>query len=166
MKKNPAVKSMLTLTVSLLLLIGMWSVIGLLVFPQVPRGEKLKNIIDEREALLIQLAEEADNPEALTVMSNSPEVKSLMKEAGIALVFPDDAGVVFALSGKGVPENGGLYLLYRPDGEYIFSKEGQWQPGQPKEGGALEWISADGLQSVTVTRLNDRFYLEESRPVR
>ena len=56
MKKNPAVRSMLTIALYLVLLIGMWSVIGKWVYPTVTDRSRAEELAQKHSPLLIRLA--------------------------------------------------------------------------------------------------------------
>ena len=63
MKKNPAVRSMLTIALYLVLLIGMWSVIGKWVYPTVTDRSRAEELAKKHSPLLIQLAENSADGE-------------------------------------------------------------------------------------------------------
>ena len=51
MKKNPAVRSMLTIALYLVLLIGMWSVIGKWVYPTVTDRSRAEELAKKQRAV-------------------------------------------------------------------------------------------------------------------
>lgn len=161
---NPAVKSMVTLGLSLVLLIGVWAVIGGLLFPSQPDEDRYAAFIKNRGPLLEQVAQNAMDSNQWSGIRGLPEVQSMLVEGGIASVTAENGGVTFLLSGT---ETGERRILYRPDGEYVFDGLGdlsKWV-GLETGGGSWRWTdAATGQRYVNVRRLGERFFFEERSP--
>lgn len=157
-------KSLLQLAVYLVVLIGMWIVIGALFFPKPSQAERLSDYVKKHQPLLVQIAENAMDESKHTGIMNTVDVLQLLGEEHIASVEAYKHGAAFAIQSEETPElPGHLYLIYLPDGQYVFDMEGEWSAGTPDENGALRWEGGHGPGSyVAVTRLADCFFLEEA----
>lgn len=110
-----AVKSMLTLLCYLLLLIGLWSVIGIVVFPEKTTENKYADYVKGNAPMLTQVAENAMNPEQWEGIMDVPEIKEMLENGSVQSVQAYDSGVAFTLPGS--IADGGLYICYDPSGD-------------------------------------------------
>lgn len=159
-KMNPAAKNMIQLLSYIVLLIGMWMVIGAVAFPKPTTVERLTSYVKTNEKVLIQAAENAMDENVNPGIMNSVEVLKILGTEHIAAVEPYAQGAVFHIIQDSTGDNGYLDIVYLPDGQYAFSREGDWTAATPDENGTLRWTSGDVW--VSVTRLSDCFFLEES----
>ena len=159
-KMNPAVKNMIQLLSYVVLLIVAWIVICLVAFPQPSTIERLTDYVKTNEKVLVQVAENAMDENVNPGIMTSVDVLKILGEEHISVVTAEENGAIFTISGDETPENGYLQIVYLPDGQYAFTREGDWTSASPDENGTLRWVS--GNTWVAVTRLTDNFFLEES----
>ena len=95
----------------------------------------------------------------LTREQRTKQLKILGTEH-IAEVEPYAQGAAFHIIQDSSGDNGYLDIIYLPDGQYAFTRDGEWTAASPDENGTLRWVS--GNTWVAVTRLTDHFFLEES----
>ena len=161
-KMNPAAKSMIGLLASIVLLVGMWSVIGYIAFPKPSVPQRLTGFVAENESVLVQVAENAMDETVNPGITTSVEVMKILGEEHIASVTAYEQGAAFNIESDETPAGGCLRILYLPDGQYAFRTDSpeEWKSAALKEANALRWENASGGY-VNVTRLTDRFFLEE-----
>lgn len=159
-KMNPAVKNMIQLLSYIVILIGIWMVIAMVAFPEPSKEERIADYVKENEAVLVQLADNAMDETVNPGIMNSVEVLKILGTEHIAAVEAADNGAVFHIVSDETPDGGYLDLVYLPDGQYAFAREGDWVAATPDESGTLRWVSGDTY--VSVTRMTDHFFLEES----
>ena len=156
-KMNPAVRSLGTIAVYLVALIAVWLFLGRMLFPQTSRADATASFVSANAPLLTQLAEAAENDaEMLALMRADSNVSQILSAGGVGAIFADERGVVFSLEGKGVPDNGYLYLLYCPGG-YTFGRTGNWN--ESRSGSTVTYAGGDAVYRVT--SLSGPFWLEE-----
>ena len=159
-KMNPAAKNMIQLLSYVVLLIGIWMVIATVAFPKAPKEERIAAYVKANEKVLVQVAENAMDENVNPGIMTSVEVLKILGAEHIAAVTPAESGAVFAIGSEEVPDGGYLHIIYLPDGQYAFSREGDWTAASPDKNGTLRWVS--GNTWVAATRLTDHFFLEES----
>lgn len=159
-KMNPAVKNMLQLLFYIVLLIGMWTIIGLVAFPSASTAERLAEYVEENEKVLVQVAENAMDETVNPGIMTSVEVLKILGTEHISTVTAIENGAVFTISDDDTAADTDLQIIYLPDGQYAFSREGDWTAASPDQNGTLHWVS--GNTSVAVSRLTDHFFLEET----
>ena len=160
MKKNPAVKSMASLMLYLLLLIVLWYAIGMVAFPKPSREERLKAYVGKHQNLLIQVAENAMDEDQWTGIRNTVEVMELLKEENISDVLPYEQGAAFMIAPAKSSIQVQARILYLPDGQYAMNVAGDWHSAEVEKDGALRWEDGAGGY-VRALRLADGFYLED-----
>ena len=69
-------------------------------------------------------------------------------------------GAIFTISDDDLAANTSLQIVYLPDGQYAFAREGDWTAASPDQNGTLRWVSGNTV--VAVNRLIDNFFLEET----
>ena len=163
MKKNPAVKSMATLMLYLVLIILIWYGIGMVAFPTQSREDRLKSYVKQNEPLLVQIAENAMDETVWEGILTTPEVLEVLDREEIADVQPYAQGAAFVIEEDGQDPHLQRLLIYLPDGQYALTLEGDWQPATAGSDGTLRWEGGDGPDSyVTATKLSDHFFLQEA----
>ena len=139
MKKNPAVRSMLTIALYLVLLIGMWSVIGKWVYPTVTDRSRAEELAKKHSPLLIQLAENSADAEQWAGIAETETVQSLYE-------------TFYMKSGSADRTHA---LVYAPSGAYVPPQDvSDWT-----ETATYEYKSASS--TATAIRLSDTFFYEE-----
>jgi len=162
-----AVKSMLSMLFYLLLLIGIWAVIGIVVFPEKTTENKYADYVKNNAPMLTQVAENAMDSTRWEGIMDVPEIRDLLEKGSIRAVHAYDAGVSFVLPSQ-MPD-GGLYLCYDPSGDafldasrhiaVIAQYPGDWtqtestQTLQRWQGGMMD----KGYYNIS--KLADGFYL-------
>lgn len=162
-KMNPAAKSMIGLLSCIVLLVGIWSVIGYIVFPKPSTSERLTGFVTDNESVLIQVAENAMDETVNPGITTSVEVMKILGKEHISSVTAYEQGAAFNIESGETPAGGYLRILYLPDGQYAFHTDSpeEWKAAAPKEKNMLRWEHASGSY-VNVTRLSDCFFLEEA----
>lgn len=159
-KMNPAVKNMIQLLSYIVILIGMWTVIGLVAFPSASTAERLTDYVEKNEKVLVQVAENAMDDAVNPGIMTSVEVLKILGTEHISTVTGAENGAVFTISDDDTAADTDLQIIYLPDGQYAFSREGDWTAASPDKNGSLIWVS--GNTSVTVSKLSEHFFLEET----
>lgn len=159
-KMNPAVKNMIQLLSYIVILIGMWTVIGLVAFPSASTAERLTDYVEKNEKVLVQVAENAMDDAVNPGIMTSVEVLNILGTEHISTVTGAENGAVFTISDDDTAADTDLQIIYLPDGQYAFSREGDWTAASPDKNGSLIWVS--GNTSVTVSKLSEHFFLEET----
>lgn len=159
-KLNPAAKNMLQLLSYIVLLIGLWMAIAAVAFPKPTTLERMTGYVLRNETVLVQIAGNAMDETVNPGIMNSVEVLKILGEEHIAMVTGTENGAIFTINGDDTPKDGYLHLIYLPDGQYAFTREGDWTAASPDENGTLRWIS--GNTWVSVNRITDHFFLESS----
>lgn len=159
-KMNPAAKNMIQLLSYIVLLIVMWIVIGLVAFPKPSTAERLTDYVKANEKVLIQVAENAMDENVNPGIMNSVEVLKILGQEHIAEVESYAQGAVFHIVEDSADDSGSLDIIYLPDGQYAFTREGDWTAASPDENGTLRWVSGNTV--VAVNKLSDCFFLEET----
>ena len=159
-KMNPAAKNMIQLLSYVVLLIVIWMIIGVVAFPKASTIERLTDYVKANEKVLVQVAENAMDENVNPGIMTSVDVLKILGTEHIASVTAAENGAVFAINSDETPKDGYLQIVYLPDGQYAFSRDGNWTAASPDENGTLRWVS--GNTWVAVTRLTDHFFLEES----
>ena len=154
-RKNPAVKSMLTLALYLVLLIGMWSIIAKWVFPTTTDLSRAKELVKEYPALLAQLAENSADSTQWEGIQESDTVQTLYDTYNVTYVETVNGCTHFYM--KVTDASTTHALVYAPQGEYL-PPEGDWAK---TEGESSTQYVLDAT-TITVTRLADNFFYEES----
>lgn len=158
-KMNPAVKNMIQLLSYIVLLIGMWTVIGLVAFPSASTADRLAEYVEQNEKVLVQVAENAMDETVNPGIMTSVEVLKILGTEHISTVTAIENGAVFTISDEDATADA-LQIVYLPDGQYAFSREGDWTAASPDKNGTLHWVS--GNTSVAVSKLSEHFFLEET----
>jgi hypothetical protein len=159
-KMNPAAKNMIQLLFYIVLMIGMWAIIGMVAFPKTTTAERLTEYVEKNEKVLVQVAENAMDENVNPGIMNSVEVLKILGEEHIAKVEPYQQGAVFHIHSDSDKDNGVLDIIYLPDGQYAFTREGNWTAASPDAKGTLRWVSENTW--VAATKMTDHFFLEES----
>ena len=161
MKNREAVKSMIQLGLGVVLLVGMWAIIGRLFYPQQTAEDVRAAFVKNNAPLLTQIAENAMDPEKWAGIQDTAEVQSLLKEGNVTAVTGGETCARFELAYDGVPD-GRLAILYFPDGQYRFGYDGGWTEEETK-GDARRWVGGlAGQGYVNVRPLSGGFFLEEA----
>lgn len=162
-KMNPAAKNMIQLLCYIVLLIGMWMAISTIAFPKPSTGQRLAAFVQENQAVLIQVAENAMDENVNPGITTSVEVMKILGKEHISSVTAYEQGAAFNIESGETPAGGYLRILYLPDGQYAFHTDSpeEWKAAAPKEKNTLRWEHASGSY-VNVTRLSDCFFLEEA----
>lgn len=159
-KMSPAAKNMVQLLSYIVLLIGIWMVIGLVAFPKASTTERLTDYVKENENVLVQVAENVMDENVNPGIMTSVDVLKILGEEHISTITAIENGAIFTIDSDETPKGGYLQIVYLPDGQYAFTREGDWTAASPDENGTLRWVSDNTW--VAVTRLADHFFLEES----
>lgn len=159
--KNPAVKSMVSIAIYLIVIIGVWIAIGSLAFPDAARGTDVKAVVTANEPLVTQLAEAASDDSLIEALTATDTVKELLETLHVTSIQPAGSGAAFVIGQDSDPTGQTTRLLYYREGGYVFSPEdpSAWTSAQSSESGTLRWESAAGGW-VEVSRLTDHFFLE------
>lgn len=153
MKKNPAVRSMLTIALYLVLLIGMWSVIGKWVYPTVTDRSRAEELVKKHSPLLIQLAENSADGKQWAGVAETETVQSLYETYHI--VYTETEGELTRFYMKSGSADRTHALVYAPDGAYVPPQDvSDWT-----ETATYEYKSASS--TATAIRLSDTFFYEE-----
>lgn len=159
-KMNPAAKNMIQLLSYIVLMIGMWAVIGMVAFPKPSTVERMTDYVKQNEKVLVQVAENAMDENVNPGIMTSVDVLKILGEEHVAEVIPAENGAIFTISNKDASESTALQLVYLPDGQYAFTREGDWTAASPDSNGTLRWVSGNTI--VAVSKLTDHFFLEET----
>lgn len=159
-KMNPAAKNMIQLLSYIVLMIGIWILIGQVVFPKPSTAERLKEYVEKNEKVLVQVAENAMDENVNPGIMTSVDVLKILGTEHIASVEPYAQGAVFHIVQDSTGENGCIDIVYLPDGQYAFTREGDWTAASPDKNGTLRWVSGNTV--VAVSKLSDHFFLEET----
>lgn len=159
-KMNPAAKNMIQLLSYVVLMIGIWMVIGTVAFPKTAKEERIAKYVAQNEAVLVQIAANAMDNTVNPGIMNSVDVLKILGTEHISAVTPAENGAIFAIDSDETPKDGYLHIVYLPDGQYAFTREGDWTAASPDKNGTLRWVS--GNTWVAATKMTDHFFLEES----
>ena len=159
-KMNPAAKNMIQLLSYIVLMIGMWAVIGMVAFPKPSTVERMTDYVKQNENVLVQVAENAMDENVNPGIMTSVDVLKILGEEHVAEVIPSENGAIFVISDKDASESTALQIVYLPDGQYAFTREGDWTAASPDKNGTLRWVSGNTI--VAVNKLTDHFFLEET----
>ena len=159
-KMNPAAKNMIQLLFYIVLMIGMWAIIGMVAFPKTSTVERLTEYIEKNEKVLVQVAENAADENVNPGIMTSVEVLKILGTEHIAEVIPVENGAVFTINDEKAAKNTSSQIVYLPDGQYAFTREGDWTAASPDKNGTLRWVSGNTV--VAVSKLSDHFFLEET----
>ena len=159
-KMNPAAKNMIQLLSYIVLMIGMWAVIGMVAFPKPSTVERMTDYVKQNENVLVQVAENAMDENVNPGIMTSVDVLKILGEEHVAEVIPSENGAIFIVSDKDASESTALQIVYLPDGQYAFTREGDWTAASPDKNGTLRWVSGNTI--VAVNKLTDHFFLEET----
>ena len=159
-KMNPAAKNMIQLLSYIVLMIGMWAVIGMVAFPKPSTVKRLTDYVRENEKVLVQVAENAMDENVNPGIMTSVDVLKILGKEHVAKVEPIENGAIFVISDKDASENTSMQIVYLPDGQYAFTREGDWTAASPDKNGTLRWVSGNTV--VAVSKLTDHFFLEET----
>lgn len=161
-KMNPAAKNMIQLLSYIVLMIGMWTVIGLVAFPKPTTVERLTDYVQKNENVLIQVADNAMDENVNPGIMTSVDVLEILGTEHISEVTAVENRAIFTIESDETPSEGWLHLIYLPDGQYAFRTDHpeEWKSMPVEEKNTLRWEDADGGY-VNVVRLTDRFFLEE-----
>ncbi len=163
--KNPAVKSMLSIAFYLVVIIVIWIAIGTFLFPDSDEtvSTDYESIVTANEPLITQLAQNASDETVLEALRATDEVTELLESLNVTDIEATDDGAAFIIESDEYDENITVRLLYYAEGSYIFSPEDpdEWSSSTEEDTGSLRWDSTSGAY-VTVSRLADQFFLEES----
>ena len=155
-KKNPAVRSMLTIALYLILLIGMWSVIAKWAFPTTTDLSRAKALLKQYPALIAQLAENSADSSQWEGVSESETVQELYENNNITYVETDNGLTRFYMKSDDVTTTHAL--VYAPDGEYVPpTQASEWTEAQSES----EIRYTSDRATATATRLGDVFFYEE-----
>jgi len=159
-KMNPAAKNMIQLLSYVVLMIGIWMAIATVAFPKASKEERIAKYVQTNEKVLVQVAENAMDENVNPGIMTSVDVLKILGTEHIASATAAENGAVFTINSDETPKDGYLQIIYLPDGQYAFTREGDWTAASPDKNGTLRWVS--GNTWVAVTRLTDHFFLEES----
>lgn len=159
-KMNPAAKNMIQLLFYIVLMIGMWAIIGMVAFPKTTTVERLTEYIVKNEKVLVQVAENAMDENVNPGIMTSVDVLKILGTEHIAEVIPTENGAIFTINDEKAAKNTTSQIVYLPDGQYAFTREGDWTAASPDENGTLRWVSGNTV--VAVSKLSDCFFLEET----
>lgn len=159
-KMNPAAKNMIQLLSYVVLLIVIWMVIGRVAFPKATTAERLTEYVEKNEAVLVQVAENAMDENVNPGIMTSVEVLNILGTEHISVITSIENGAIFTISDNDAPANTSLQIVYLPDGQYAFTREGDWTAASPDKTGTLRWVSGNTV--VAVSKLSDHFFLEET----
>ena len=161
MKKiNPTVKNMIQLLSYVVLLIVIWMVIGLVAFPKPSTVERLTDYVKQNEKVLVQVAENAMDENVNPGIMTSVDVLKILGTEHISTTTAVENGAIFTINDDDLAANTSLQIVYLPDGQYAFAREGDWTAASPDQNGTLRWVSGNTV--VAVNRLTDNFFLEET----
>lgn len=159
MKKNPAVKSMLQLGFYLVLLIGMWMVISLVVFPDADKEEDTyATYVTQYEGVLTQLAENAIDSTQYAGIATADEVQTILSTQQISEVVADEYGAMFVLPSSQTEIS--RAIVYRADGEYRLPSEvSDWTRA---DADSMYWQGGlAGKGYVLARALSEHFFYQE-----
>ena len=159
-KLNPAAKNMIQLLSYVVLMIGIWLLIGTVAFPKTAKEERIAKYVAQNEAVLVQVAANAMDNTVNPGIMNSVDVLKILGTEHISAVTPAENGAIFVISDKDASENTSMQIVYLPDGQYAFTREGDWTAASPDKNGTLRWVSGNTV--VAVSKLTDHFFLEET----
>ncbi len=155
MKKNPAVRSMLTLAFYLVLLIAMWSIIAKWVYPTTTDLSRAKDLVKNHSALIVQLAENSADSTQWTGITETDTVESLYETYCVTYVETENGITRFYM--KVSDANTSHALAYAPNGEYL-PPEGEWVKTEADD--VVQYTL--GSTTITVKPLGEQFFYEES----
>lgn len=92
------VRSLITLGVMLICLIGMWTVLSTFVFPNPTKTVTPADWVKKHEPLLLQVVENSVDDSVWTGIREVSEVKTVLSEIGVTDVVTDELGTHFILS--------------------------------------------------------------------
>ena len=159
MKKNPAVRSMLTIAMYLILLIGMWSVIVKLVYPDVTDLSRAKELVKEYSSLLVQLSENSADKEQWAGITESDTVQTLYDTYNIVSTETENGITRFYM--KTTDAAASHALVYAPEGDYVPPANAN---GWTQTESDTESKYTSGSVTATATRLSEVFFYEEVVP--
>lgn len=159
-KMNPAAKNMIQLLFYIVLMIGMWAIIGMVAFPKASTAERLTEYVEKNEKVLVQVAENAMDENVNPGIMTSVDVLKILGTEHISTITSAENGAIFTISDEDAPKNTSMQIVYLPDGQYAFTREGDWTAASPDENGTLRWVSGNTV--VAVSKLSDCFFLEET----
>jgi len=90
-------KSMASLAFYLLILVVVWAVIGVIVFPDADNEDIYGKLVSENRPLLVQIAENAIDPEKWSGIAQTAEAQALLKELGVSGIHDTDGIAVFTI---------------------------------------------------------------------
>ena len=157
-KKSAAVRSMLTIALYLILLIGMWSVLGRLIFPAETDLARAKSLAKNNAPLLKQVAENSLNPETWAGIYETETVQELLSSANIAYV--ETEGEITRFYMKNSDPDATHALVYPHSGVYAPPQGREWTAAGAKNAGETAYES--GGARATATALENGFYYEEA----
>ena len=156
MKKNPAVRSMLTIALYLILLIGLWSVIIKLVYPTVTDLSRAKELVKEYSPLLVQLSENSADGTQWEGITETDTVQTLYENYNIVSTETENGITRFYMKSSDVTTTHAL--VYAPEGRYVPPEyAGEWTQAESES--EIKYTS--GTVTAAATRLSDTFFFEE-----
>lgn len=159
---NPAVKSMATLALYLVLLIGMWAIIGYVVFPDKGEADTYAELVAANEPLLTQIAENVIDPAQWEGIQYAQEVQALLEKGNFSETRAENGQAHFIIPTENLSESLTTFVAYCPDGEYHLPEDMVWNV-IVSEGKSTRYEDSAGSGSyVTVQKLSEKFYLIES----
>ena len=161
MKKanTEAVKSMASIALYLVIIIGVWAILGKALFPAQTSVDTYGDFFAKNAPLMRQVAENALDPDVWPGIRETPEVQARLEELGVTDITVEDGAASFWLADQ-VP-NALLRVIYAED--YVrpaaFSG-GEWTEIETEREETRRWTCGQGF--LNVRSLAERFWLEES----
>lgn len=157
---NPAVKSMASMAFYLVLLIGMWAILGHVMFPDKGAGDSYAELVPANEPLLAQIAENVIDPEQWTGIQQTAEVQDLLEKLNVAETRSEDGQAKFFIASENPTGNLATYISFFPDGDFQTTLTGGGWEVVELEGKSSRW--ENGANYIAATQLTEKFYLVET----
>ena len=108
-------KSMASLAFYLLILVAVWAVIGVMVYPFDKQNSTPADFVQENATMLTQVAQNAMDPEQWPGIRTVPEIAGMLEKGGIQDIQAYDVGAAFVLPSDNV--EAGRYICYDSTGD-------------------------------------------------
>lgn len=161
---NPALKSMATMALYLVLLIGMWAILAHVMFPDRNENPTYAQLVSANEPLLAQAAENVVNPEQWAGIQQTAEVQALLEKLNVAETRYEDGQAKFFIASENPTGNLATYISFFPDGDFQTTLTGGGWEIVELEGKSSRW--ENGANYIAATQLTEKFYLVETNAVR
>lgn len=156
---NPAVKSMATMALYLLILIGMWAILGHVMFPDKNENPTYAQLVTANEPLLAQIAENVIDPEQWAGIQQTPEVQALYEKLNISETRFEDNQAKFILAADSTSPLT-TCISFLPDGDLQTALTNAGWKIVELEGNGSRWEK--DASYIVANQLTENFYLTET----